>query len=152
MIRAVWLAFWGELATPGAYRADPYGALTNQVGHVAMGAFLASALSLAYCAWAGEMPFRWPVWAAITLGYLLTVEWFIQRWSGPDSLIDGGFVSLGAAAPLASLKEVAFFPSVKLEPQPVQGLVVLALICVSLAAYVIPRGLRKLREDRGAAQ
>jgi hypothetical protein len=150
MIRAVWLAFWGELATPGAFRADPYGALTNQVGHIALGAFLASALSLAYCAWFGEMPFRWPIWAAITLGYLLTVEWFVQRWSGPDSVIDGGFVSLGAAAPLAALKEAAFHPKVVLEPQPVQGLVVLAVIVVALAAHVFPRAMQKWRDDQGA--
>ena len=152
MIRAVWLAFWGELNTPSSFRADWYGAMTNAVGHIAMGAFLASALSLAYCAWAGEMPFRWPVWAAITLGYLLTVEWFVQRWSGPDSLIDGGFVSLGAAAPLASLREVAFFPSVKLEPQPLQGLTVLAVILLALAAYVLPRLRQKLRDDQRAGQ
>jgi hypothetical protein len=152
VIRAVWLAFWGELNTPSSFRADPQGALVNQVGHVALGAFLSSTLALAYCAVAGEMPFRWPVWAAITLGYLLTVEWFVQRWSGPDSLIDGGFVSLGAAAPLAALREVAFLPSVKLEPQPVQGLAVLAMIVVALAAYVLPRARQKLREDRGAGQ
>lgn len=144
------MAFWGELNTPSAYRADPYGALKNQVGHVAFGAFLASALSLGYCAWFGEMPFRWPIWAAITLGYLLTVEWFVQRWSGPDSLIDGGFVSLGAAAPLAALKEVALYPSVTLEPQPVQGLVVLGVIVLALAVYVIPRALQKSREEGGA--
>lgn len=145
MIRAVWLAFWGEINTPSAFRADPYGALTNQLGHVALGAFLASALSLIYCAAFGEMPFRWPVWAAVTMAYLVAVEWLQQGWSGPDSIIDGAFVSLGAAAPLAALKEVAFFPRVILEPQPKEGLTALACIVAALAVYVYPRAVRKWR-------
>lgn len=145
MIRAVWASFWGELNTPNAYRDDPYGALANQAGHLALGAFLASALSLAYCGLFGEMPFRWPVWASVTMTYLVAVEWFQQGWSGPDSVIDGGFVSLGAAAPLVSLKEVAFNPRVVLEPQVEEGLTLLCVIAVALVAHVYPRAVRRLR-------
>ena len=145
MIRAVLSAFWGELNTPNAYRDDPYGALTNQAGHLALGAFGAAALSLAYCAVGGEMPFRWPVWAGITMVYLLAVEWLWQDWSGPDSVIDGGFVSLGAAVPLAALQEVAFYPNVILEPRPQEGLAILGAIVVALSAYVYPRAVRKWR-------
>lgn len=98
MMRAVWLAFWGELNTPSAYQDDPYGALANQSGHLALGAFLAAALSLAYCGIFGEMPFRWPVWASVVTTYLVAVEWLKQGWSGADSVIDSAFVALGAAA------------------------------------------------------
>lgn len=145
MIRAVWLAFWGELNTPSAYQDDPYGALANQSGHLALGAFLAAALSLAYCGIFGEMPFRWPVWASVVTTYLVAVEWLKQGWSGADSVIDSAFVALGAAAPLVSLKEVAFIPRVVLEPQPREGLTLLAVIVVALAAHVYPRAVRRLR-------
>lgn len=149
MIRAVWQSFWGDLNTPSAFRDDPAGAAANQAGHLAIGAFAAAFLSLAYCAIYGEMPFRIAVWLGVTWGYLVAVEWLTQGWKGGDSIIDGAFVSLGAAVPLASLKEVSFQPRVVLEPRPEQGLLILATIAVALAVYVYPRAVRKWRGSHG---
>jgi hypothetical protein len=152
MIRAILHAFWGELNTPSSFRADPYGALTNQAGHVAFGAFIAAAICLIYGAWFGEMPYRWPTWVCVTFAYLLLVEWRQQGWKGADSLIDGGFVSLGAAAPLVALKEVSAHPKVILEPQTDEGLAILGAIVVALSAYVYPRALRWWRERKAIGQ
>lgn len=146
---AVWLAFWGELNTPSSYRADPYGALTNAASHILLGMFFVVLISLLYCLAAGEMPVRFYVWAVVTLGYLFVVERLLQEWNGPDSIVDAGFVGLGAAAPLVALKEVSFQPMVALEPKPLQGLVALAAIVVALAVYVLPRAVRKWRENQG---
>jgi hypothetical protein len=132
-------AFWGELNTPAAFPNDPYGALTNQAGHLCLGACLVATYCLIFCGIMGEMPYRLPTWALVTFGYLITIEWVGQGWQGPDSVFDGGFVSLGAAAPLVALKEVQFQPKVVLEPQIEQGLTLLAVIAVALAAYVFPR-------------
>jgi hypothetical protein len=148
MIRAVWEAFWGQLSEPSSFRSDPYGALTNQAGHVAFGAFIAAAFCLIYGAWFGEMPYRWPTFGGVTLAYLLLVEWLQQGWSGPDSLIDGGFVSLGAAAPLVALKEVSAHPRIILEPQAEEGLAILGVIVVALSAYTYPRALRWWKERK----
>jgi hypothetical protein len=148
MVRAVWQSFWNELSTPGSFHNDPYGALTNQAGHLCIGAFLVSAYCLTYAGIMGEMPYRLPTWALITFSYLISIEWLQQKWGGADSLIDGGFVSLGAAAPLAALKEVSFQPKVVLEPQPESGLAVLAVIVVALSAYVYPRAIGKWRQGK----
>lgn len=148
MIRKVWQSFWNELNTPGSFPNDPYGALTNQAGHVCIGAFLVSAYCLAFAGLFGEMPYRVPTWGLITVLYLVLIEGIQQKSGGADSLIDGGFVSLGAAAPLAALKEVSFQPKVVLEPQPENGLAVLAVILVALAAYVYPRAVGKWRQGK----
>lgn len=148
MIRAAISAFWSELNTPGAFQNDPYGALTNQAGHLCLGASLVAAYSLIYCGIMGEMPYRLPTWALTTFGYLVAIEWTAQGWKGADSVVDGGFVSLGAAAPLVALKEVQFQPTVVLEPQIEQGLTLLALIAVALAAYVLPRAVGKWRAEK----
>jgi hypothetical protein len=145
----VWQSFWGELNTPNAFRADPYGALTNASGHVLLGLAASSFISLAYCALVGEMPVRGWVWLVVTFGYLWLIERVVQSWSGPDSIRDGAFVSLGSAVPLVALKEVSIQPIVVLEPQPLQGLVALAAVVVALAAYVFPRARRKWRETQG---
>lgn len=152
MIGTILRAFWGDLNTPSSFPNDPQGALTNQIGHLALGAFLAAFISLIYCAMAGEMPFRWAVWAGVSAAYLVMIEWLKQDWQKADSLIDGAFVSLGAAAPLAALKEVSFQPKVALEPQPEQGLAVLAVCLVALAAYVYPRAVRKWKERGSIGQ
>jgi hypothetical protein len=150
VIRAALKAFWGELNTPAAFPNDPYGALTNQAGHLCLGACLVAAYCLIFCGIMGEMPYRLPTWALVTFGYLISVEWAGQGWQGPDSVFDGGFVSLGAAAPLVALKEVQFQPKVVLEPQVEEGLTMLALIATALAAYVLPRAIGKWREAKEA--
>jgi hypothetical protein len=152
VIGAVWQSFWGELNTPAEFKNDPYGAFTNQAGHLCLGASLVSAYCLMFCGIMGEMPYRLPTWALFTFGYLIAIEWTSQGWKGADSVFDGGFVSLGVAAPLVALKEVQFQPKVVLEPQIEQGLALLALIVVALAAYVLPRAVGKWREVNEAAR
>jgi hypothetical protein len=142
VLRKALSAFWSELNTPGAFQNDPYGALTNQAGHICIGATLTATYALIFCGIVGEMPYWLPTWALITFGYLVAVEWTAQGWKGADSVFDGGFIGLGAAAPLVALKEVSFEPKVMLEPQIKEGLALLALIVVALAVYVLPRVIR----------
>ena len=148
MIRSVWLAFWAELNTPSNYAADPYGGFTNQASHWAVGIAAAAATCLLFGLLAGEMPPRWGVWLAVTLGYAVWIEKIKQEWAGPDSIVDTGFVALGAALPLASLKETAFRPRIALELHAEAGLAVLAGSAIALLAYVYPR-LKKWRNAEG---
>lgn len=151
-VAAVWSAFWGELNTPDSFHARPYAALTNGAGHILLGLWCSAAISLAYCLATGEMPYRWTVWLLVTALYLWLIERIKQDWQKADSVIDGGFVSLGAAVPLAALKEVSFHPKVVLEAQPVWGLVVLAAVPIALAAYVTPRLMQWKRQGGGAIE
>ena len=145
MIRSVWQSFWGELNTPSSFHDDPVGAVENQVGHISQGAFITAAICLIYGAWFGEMPYRWPTWVGVALGYLVLIEWVKQGWKGADSLADGGFFVLGSATVLVAFKELPHDSKVVLELQIGPGLAALAAIVIALAAYVYPRAVMKWR-------
>lgn len=154
MIRAVWLAFWGDLNTPSSFPSDPAGAATNQSAHMFWGLIAAIVSCMVWHAIFGEMPFRVATWAVLTLAYAVVIEKWQQSWSGPDSIIDTGFWSLGAAIPLFSLKEVSFRPKVVLELQERDTWIVLAVVAVAMMAYILPRAVRKWNgrgSDGGAA-
>jgi membrane-bound ClpP family serine protease len=145
-VNEVWRMFWGDLNTPSSFPTDPQGAFLNQLGHIAAGLVAAIVLCYAFLLGFGEMPYRWGVWFAIVAIYLVAIEWFTQGWNKADSVIDGAFVALGAAIPLAGLKEIAFHPKVVLEPRPIEGLAVLVISALALAAYVYPRAVRRWKE------
>lgn len=145
MFWAVWKAFWGDLNTPSSFPDDPYGGLVNQAAHILFGLWVASALCIVVALLTGEMPYRLAVWPAVVLPYFFVVELGRQQWQGADTLIDTGFVGLGAAVPLLSLKEVAFHPEIDLRLQMPGAVVVFVAIPVALAAYGLPRLFRKYR-------
>lgn len=149
MISAILRAFWGDLNTPNKFHADPQGAFVNQLGHMAAGNAAAIFLCYVYLLAMAEMPSRWGVFLLIVAVYLVGIEWIKQGWSKADSFIDGGFVALGAAVPLSGLKELRFQPTVELGIRPIEGLAVMAVCLVALAAYVYPRAVRKWRGSQG---
>lgn len=140
---SVWKAFWGELNTPDSFQDDPYGAVTNQSAHVLWGLWASVAICMGYLAIMGEMPDRIAVFLLIAFGYPILIEKFTQRWSGADSIVDTMFVSLGAAAPLVSLKEVAFKPNLDLRLQFEGTVAIMVAIPVLLLAHWWPRAARK---------
>ena len=52
MFGSIMRAFWGDLNDPSTYAADPYGAVANQLGHIALGC----AAVLRIVALRGEIP------------------------------------------------------------------------------------------------
>jgi hypothetical protein len=73
------------------FRGDWYGWLTNQCSHIALGLFLAGAVSLIWFVMAGEMPRKWAGWAAC-LGLYLSLE-LVRGWHGWDSFEDTAFTA-----------------------------------------------------------
>jgi hypothetical protein len=138
----VWRAFWGEVNTDDHFSADPYGAATNQISHVALAAFVGGHLFVAWWLVVGEMPYRIPVVMGMTLGYLLIVEWWRQRW-GPGSFVDGMFWASGAALLPSWLQEVPMCGTRALVLTPDTGLIASGALVVALALHVAPRAVRK---------
>lgn len=98
--------FWRDLNTPDNFARDPYGELTNQLGHTMLGMLLTT---LFLCAWRetqGEMPVRSWTFLAVFLPYVIGVEWVRQKWVAGDSWFDSIMVALGSAAALLPFKEV----------------------------------------------
>lgn len=75
---------------------DPYGWLTNQLGHLALGVGLAWLVSVGVFLIFGELPYRIAAWALIVLGYL-AFELTAQGWRGWDTIEDTIFVGFWGA-------------------------------------------------------
>lgn len=145
---AVWQSFWGELDTPSSFPDDWYGAATNQGTHWAIGLVLSSAICQVFFVIFGEMPYREVVWLTVVSGYLLH-EIRRQGWDGVDTITDTMFVSLGAAFPLVSLKEIGTGAERSLAPKAESGLLLLAATLIIYAAHIIPRLVRHRRREQG---
>lgn len=137
---------WREANTPARYDRDPYGALLNQIGHVAVGAFFAAIFCVLWGAATGEMPVRVLVWLGLVAAYLVLIERLAQGWTGRDSVTDAVFVALGAAIPMVSLEEIGAGDRIVLELHVLPALAMLALTLAALAAHVIPRAMRRSKE------
>lgn len=95
------------MLTPDSFDRDPYGWLTNQVSHIALGALMALALSVFGFAVFGEFPVRTHMLAAIFVLYFVVIELVVQGWRGFDTIEDTIFtVGYGAAGPLAVSSEI----------------------------------------------
>jgi hypothetical protein len=79
--------------SPEDFRADPYGHVTNQCGHVVLGLAIASVAAFA--------DLWWPIPLAAAAAYWVIGEYGLQRaglfWDGIE---DAGFVAAGASFPL----------------------------------------------------
>lgn len=127
---SIWEAIWREAMTPEDYRGQPYKAALNQFGHVSIGAFFASLVSLMWFSYADEMPIRGFVWIAVVTLYMGVIEIWIQGLKKRDTFADTFFVGMGAALPLVTFEEVIVAGDVLLRPheQPaIAGL--LATVC-----------------------
>ena len=139
-------SFWRELNDPSSFAADPIGGAGNQGTHVLIGGSIATAICVLWAYWYGEMPVRWTLWLAILVLYAVVIEWLVQGWNWWDSVQDTYFISVGAAAPLVSLKEVEYRPEIKLDFNELQCLAWLVVLVVSLTLYIYPRAAQKYRE------
>ena len=91
---------------PDDFKADPYGYLTNQLGHICLGVFVAFFVSRACFEIIGEYPVRLHVWLISGAFYLFVVELAAQGWRGWDTVEDTIFtVFYGIGAPLYAFKE-----------------------------------------------
>lgn len=92
---------------PDAFKSDPYGYLTNQIGHIGLGVLLVFLISRGCFELVGEYPIRLHVWLITGAFYLFVVELAVQGWRGWDTVEDTIFVAFyGAGAPLYAFKEV----------------------------------------------
>lgn len=88
------------------FKDDWYGWLTNQIGHMALGIFLALVISTAWFGVAGEFPQKEAAWLLIAAGYGATE--IVRGWTGWDSIEDCLFVSgYGAGGAFLVFNEVA---------------------------------------------
>jgi len=96
------------MITPDNFRADPYGWLTNQLGHIMLGLIMVYAVCVAWWAVSGELPYRLHVGVGLAIFYIGVIELWIQGWRGGDTIEDSVFtLGYGAAAPLCVFQEVA---------------------------------------------
>jgi len=135
----MWRAFWGDLNRPETFARDPYGALTNQGTHALLGGLSVCGVCALWAIIYGEMPYRWPTGVILVGLYAVVIEWWRQGWRRGDSILDAGFVALGVAGPLVSLKEVRHMPAVELEFYEWNFVVWLVCMVTALAVYVAPR-------------
>ncbi|WP_284262451.1 hypothetical protein [Roseicyclus amphidinii] len=98
--------FWAMLNTPSDFQGEPYGAVTNQISHSAVAAWLFLFLSCSYFVVVGEMPPRWGVGWMVVVGYALLIEWRVQGWRGRDSWADVAFWAALVVLIAASTEEV----------------------------------------------
>lgn len=92
---------------PDNFKTDPYGYLTNQLGHIGLGVLLVFLISRGCFELVGEYPIRLHVWLITGAFYLFVAELAVQGWRGWDTIEDTIFtVFYGAGAPLWAFKEV----------------------------------------------
>lgn len=77
---------------------DPYGYLTNQIGHVVLGCYVVTiVVGICYNFFCTEYPAQWPYAIGCMFAYLLVWELGVQGWKGLDTLEDSAYFSLGAS-------------------------------------------------------
>jgi hypothetical protein len=138
-MRGVWAAFWTELMTPETFAGQPYYALMNAVGHMALGKVVADAVFAASVQTLGIVPNLWAVWAGVTICYAVGIELWRQKWFGTDTVQDSSFVSLGAVLTPATLSVTPSGQWFRVDAW--SGGYLFWLVCTgfALTAYVYPR-------------
>ena len=144
----VWGALWAELMTPDKFAGQPYYALMNAVGHIALGKVVADAVVAASVQTLGVLPNLWAVWAGVTVGYALGIELWRQKWVGTDTVEDSSFVSLGAVLNAATLSVTPSGRWFRVDEWSAGYLFWLACTALALAVYVYPR----LRQVHGGKE
>lgn len=92
-----------------AFKGDPYGWATNQIGHaLAVGCLaLVYVPALVFFAAMGEFPPKWIVVLSAAITYM-AFELMSQGWRGADTIEDWVFVVVyGVAGTMASFTEIA---------------------------------------------
>lgn len=134
--------FWSILNSPDNFSANPYGELTNQLGHTMLGIIMTLA---AVCVWreaAGDMPYRWHVFSVVVLSYIILVEVLSQGWMPGDSWFDATMVSFGSAGVLFPFKEAGVTGGITLLSL---DHVILTWIMAAWAVVLTARVARRIR-------
>lgn len=98
----------GRVIQASNFRADAYGYITNQSGHVLIGICTAAGLCWLHLKGFGEFPYRGAVWAVMAAFYVIAVEILGQGWRGGDTIEDSIFVlGYGAGGALYTMEEAA---------------------------------------------
>ena len=88
--------FGSIFVKPSNFPADPYGHLTNQLGHGWLGNLLTT-FTVAAVYWAtGEYPNQFVAAFSVISAYFFFWELNTQGWRGVDSIEDALFVAYGA--------------------------------------------------------
>lgn len=129
-----------DLMTPDDFIEDWYGAVTNQIGHVMLGAFSASLICVAWALFFGEMPYKIAVFSLLALFYAVVIEMFIQRSQWTDGFADTAFFVIGVCVILLSFSEVGTSEGkVLLQLDVWPALFSLLTVVVGLIVYIVPR-------------
>lgn len=84
-------------AKPEDFFGNPYGYLTNQIGHVFLGGTVPMyVIGLVYVL-TGKYPDQVPIVLNFVLAYAIAWEWSKQGWRGLDTVLDIAFVAMGAS-------------------------------------------------------
>lgn len=136
--------FWVELNTPSDFYDDPYGGALNQLGHIALGAFLSALFCVSFFKMAGEMPVRGAVISAFVVVYGGIIEWAVQRSRMIDGLQDTLFFMMGVCIVVLSFKEASISDNiVYLSLEVGNAFATLGCSVLCLVLYIIPRARRK---------
>lgn len=143
------LAFaWRGLNAASNFARDWYGEFTNQVGHIALGAFSAIFFVNTWFLWTGSMPYRGFVFLAVFAPYVVVIEFMVQKWKPGDAWFDSVMFAHGAAGVLLPFFEVGAAGRISiLEYNPVMLSSVMASACVFLFPRVYKRIRRQLASD-----
>lgn len=93
---------------PDNFRNDPYGYVTNQIGHAFAVGFLRLTYGVVLACWyfAGEFPPKWSIILGAGVAYM-AYELIDQGWNGWDTIEDWVFVVVhGVAAPVMIFSEI----------------------------------------------
>lgn len=85
------------LREPSAQANDPYGWLTNQLGHVVLGYMAVLFTVFFWRMFSSEYPSQIVAAIGVLLFYIVVVELLAQGWRGVDTLTDIFFVGWGAS-------------------------------------------------------
>ncbi len=130
--------------TPDAFHGDPYGELTNQISHVALGHVLSVSLCIAYLWSAGELPYR--VYIIAIVGLIYAAIEMLQGWRGWDTVMDT-YATIGGACVLIPLTEIRM-PDVWYKPQIEVNLLWLVGVFVAVAIPIWARVAQRDRQSR----
>ena len=119
--------------TPENFKADWYGWVTNQAGHVLLGIFAAVAVAVLWWYAFDEYPYRKALALALVLVFVASE--LAQGWKGGDAVEDILFRTYGVAFPLATLQESQRF-SVELTPDLFAMLTIMGLVAFHMAVGV----------------
>lgn len=98
-----------EFFSPDAYLDNPYGYLTNQIGHGFLGCYVMTMSIGIWYAFSGIYPTQWYFVAAVVFAYLMVWEIGAQGYRGWDSIEDTFYFASGAGLFLfVEMDEVIF--------------------------------------------